>query len=481
MKQVKLIKNYLYNASYQLLTLILPLITAPYVSRVLGPKGVGDYSFTYSIITWFTLITSIGIAYYGDRQVAYVRDDKYELSRTFYELQILKICMTIISLIGFIIFINLYHHYTFLLWLQVINILASTVDISWLYMGLENFKITVMRNTIVKITTVILIFTFVRNQNDTWLYVLVIALANFLGNLTLWPTLKKILIKVNPKALHPFMHLRESLMLFLPSIATKVYLNLNKTVLGVIVGATAAGFYQNSDNLVQMVISIVTATGTVVLPRAANEFSKGNQQKIKELLYKSFDFISFLVFPMAFGLAAISNHLAILFYGAKFAPVGSVMMLESIIIIFVGWSNAIGIQYLLPMNRTSEYTRSLVISAIFSVCISLPLIFIWRLHGAMLTTVLSEGVVTLYQLFTVRHEIKLTRLFYDVPKFFIASLVMFICVFTLGKHFTNVAMLFVNIFLGVIIYIIMILIFKPRLLNNIKDILKGIKVSGVKS
>lgn len=478
---MKLIKNYLYNASYQLLTLILPLITAPYVSRVLGPKGVGNYSFTYSIITWFTLITSIGIAYYGDREVAYVRDDKYELSKTFYELQILKICMTIVSLIVFIIFINLYHHYTFLLWLQVINILASTVDISWLYMGLENFKITVMRNTIVKIATVILIFTFVRNQNDTWLYILVIALANFLGNLTLWPTLRKILIKVNFKVLHPFAHLRESLLLFLPSIATKVYLNLNKTVLGVIVGATAAGFYQNSDNLVQIVISIVTATGTVVLPRAANEFSKGNHQKIKDLLYTSFDFISFLVFPMALGLAAISNRLAVLFYGNKFAPVGPVMMLESIIIIFVGWSNAIGIQYLLPMNRTSDYTKSLVISAIFSICISLPLIVTWGLHGAMLTTVLSEGIVTLYQLFIVRHEIKLTRLFYDVPKFFIASLVMFICVFVIGKQFTTFIMLLVAILIGMIIYTIMIIILRPKILDNMKNILKAIKVGRVNS
>ena len=101
---MKLIKNYFYNVSYQILTLILPLITAPYISRTLGPKGVGQYSFTYSIITWFILITNIGLAYYGDRQVAYVRDNKYELSKTFYELQIVKITMTILAMVIFIIF-----------------------------------------------------------------------------------------------------------------------------------------------------------------------------------------------------------------------------------------------------------------------------------------------------------------------------------------------------------------------------------------
>lgn len=100
---MKVIKNYLYNASYQLLALVLPIITAPYVSRTLGPKGVGQYSFTYSIITWFTLITSIGIAYYGDRQVAYVRNDRQKLSQTFWELQVIKLCMTALSLVAFLI------------------------------------------------------------------------------------------------------------------------------------------------------------------------------------------------------------------------------------------------------------------------------------------------------------------------------------------------------------------------------------------
>lgn len=469
---MKLIKNYLYNAAYQLLTLILPLITAPYISRVLGPKGVGEFSFTYSIITWFTLITSIGIAYYGDRQVAYVRNDRYLLSKTFYELQIIKIVMTIISLMIFIIFINIYQQYTFLLWLQTINIFSSAIDISWLYMGLENFKITVTRNTIVKVLTVILIFSCIHDSSDTWLYIIIVALANFLGNLTLWPSLKKILVRVNIKDIHPFKHLGESLILFLPSIATKIYLNLNKTMLGVIAGATAAGFYQNSDNLVQIVISIVTATGTVVLPHAANEFSKGNFNKIKELLYNSFDFISFLAFPMAFGLAGIANHLSILFYGSKFAPVGPIMMLESIIIILVGWSNTVGIQYLLPMKKTADYTRSLVISAVFSMVVSIPLILVWGLYGAMITTVLSEGIVTLYQLFIVRNEIKISLLFKDVPKFLIASSIMFICVFYTSNQVTGFVSLFLNVILGIVIYFTIVFILKPNIVIKIKPILK---------
>lgn len=464
---MKLIKNYFYNVCYQMLVLILPLITAPYISRTLGPKGVGQYSFTYSIITWFTLITSIGIAYYGDRQVAYVRDNKYQLSKTFYELQIIKITMTVISMVIFIAFINIYHRYTFLLCLQAINILASTIDISWLYMGLENFKVTVMRNTLVKIASVILIFAFVHEESDTWLYVFILAISSFLGNLTLWPELRKFLVPVDFKKLKPYSHLRESLVLFLPSIATRIYLNLNKTILGIIVGSTAAGFYQNSDNLIQIIISIVTATGTVILPHAANEYAKGNNNAVKNMLYTSFDFVSFLAFPMAFGVASISLKLSIFFYGNKFAPVGPVMMIESIVIVMVAWSNAIGIQYLLPMKRTKDYTRSLVISAIFSMIISIPLIYFWGLHGAMITTVLSEGIVTLYQLVVVHNEINLKRLFKDVPKFLLSSSIMFMVVFFLNKHWQfNLFSMIVEVGIGIMIYIIMIIILRPTILKK---------------
>lgn len=471
---MKVIKNYLYNASYQLLALVLPIITAPYVSRTLGPKGVGQYSFTYSIITWFTLITSIGIAYYGDRQVAYVRNDRQKLSQTFWELQVIKLCMTALSLVAFLILLSFYHQYTLLLWLQAICIIASTVDISWLYMGLEDFKVTVVRNTIVKVLSAISIFIFVHNHQDTWKYVLILSLSLFLANLTLWPSLRKFLVPVRWDSLRPFVHLRESLVLFLPSIATKVYLTLNKTVLGLVAGATAAGFYNNSDTLVQMVIAIVTATGTVVLPHAASEFAKGNIEAIREMLYKSFNFVSFISIPMAFGIAAIALRLSEFFYGNGFAPVGPVMMIEALVVVLVAWSNAIGIQYLLPMKRTNEYTRTLVTSAIVSIIINFPLIKLWGLHGAMITTVISEGVVTAYQLWIVHEEFDFKRLFQDIPKYMVAGLIMFMIVFWMNITINfNFLTMIIEILLGIVLYIVVLLILRPIILSDTVEIMRG--------
>ena len=148
---MKIIKNYLYNAGYQLLAIIVPFITMPYVSRVLRPIGVGDSSYTNSIIQYFVLIASVGVGYYGNREIAYLRENKYEMSKAFWEIQIVKTVTTVISYILFVLFLSWYNQYNIYLWAQSLNIVAVAFDISWLYMGVENFKPTVVRNTIFKI------------------------------------------------------------------------------------------------------------------------------------------------------------------------------------------------------------------------------------------------------------------------------------------------------------------------------------------
>ena len=258
----------------------------------------------------------------------------------------------------------------------------------------------------------------------------------------------------------------------MPSVATRVYLTLNKTALGVIAGATAAGYYSNSDNLIQIVISIVTATGTVILPRAASEFAKGNENEIKRMLYVSFDFVSCLSIPMAFGVAAIALKLSTFFYGKGFAPVGPVMMIESFIIVLVAWSNAIGIQYLLPIHRTKDYTKSLIVSAIFSIVVNIPLIMTWGLHGAMITTVLCEGLVTIYQLFTVRKELSVFKLFEDVPKFLFAGIIMFILVFLINSNWNfNFITMVIEVFVGVVTYGVILVLLRPKILFTAKKLL----------
>ena len=478
---MKVIKNYFYNAGYQLLAVILPLITAPYISRVIGAHGIGIYTATYSTIQYFILLGSIGIGMYGNREIAYVRDDKTKMTQVFWEIQILKMIMVTLAYGSFIIYLTLMPTYREYMWIQSINLVAAAFDISWLYMGLEDFKKTVLRNTLVKLTSVALIFIFIHQASDTWLYILVMAGSTLGGNLTLWPYLKKTLGKVEWKKLRPFNHFKPTVALFIPQIATQVYQILNKTMLWGMVSSDVAGFYDRSDNLVKLVLTIVTATGTVMLPHVANAFHDGNKAAVKQMTAESFDFVSFIAIPMFFGLAAVGKNLAPLFYGPEFKPVGLAVCIEAVIILLIGWSNVLGLQYLLPTNQIKIYTHSVVSGAVTNLILNLPLIYLLGLNGAILSTVLSELVVTVYQLWHVRKQLEIHQLFLNTPKYLLAGFIMFVVVLgislklTFANTFFMILALGCEVLVGALIYGLLILLLKPTILGKAKLILAKIR------
>jgi O-antigen/teichoic acid export membrane protein len=466
---MKIVKNYLWNVSYQLFVILVPMITMPYISRVLGPSGVGVNSYTNSIAQYFILFGSIGVALYGNRQIAYVRDDRKALTQTFWELTLLRFTTICIALLVFAGYLMLTHKYRNYLMIQSLLILAAAFDISWFFMGVENFRVTVLRSTIVKILSLIFIFVFVRNQNDTGMYVFILALSTLLGNLTLFPYLKRYIDWPNLKDLHMLRYVRPSLELFVPQIAIQVYVVLNKTMLGSFINVDAAGFYDNTDKIIRVVLAVVTATGTVLLPHIANQFAKGEIEGLKKTFRTSFDFVSVISVPLAFGVAAIANKFAILYLGHAFAIVGNLLMIESIAALFIAWDNALGQQYLLPTNQTGKYTKAVIVGAVVNIVFNIPLILQFGVIGSMWATVLSEIAVTAVMLWQVRTEFSLSELFGDFPKSFIAGLVMFVGVRLLDGHLgTSWLSVGLEILLGVVIYTCLILILKPRILSQQK-------------
>lgn len=478
---MKVIKNYLYNAGYQLLAVLLPLITAPYVSRVIGAHGIGINTATNSTIQYFILFGSIGIGLYGNREIAYLRSNKQAMSEAFWEIQILKMVMVTISYGSFLVYLAFCPVYKEYMLIQSLNLIAAAVDISWLYMGLEDFKKTVLRNTMVKLASAAMIFMFVKDANDTWVYIFVLSISVLGGNLTLWPYVKKTLVKVDFRKLHPFRHFKPTIALFIPQIATQVYLVLNKTMLWAMVNSDVAGFYDRSDTLVRLVLTLVTATGTVMLPHVANAFHEGKEETVNNLTADSFDFVSCISIPMFAGLAAIGQKLAPLFFGPQFKPVGMAVCLEAIVIVLIGWSNVIGQQYLLPTNKIKIYTGSVVSGAIVNLILNLPFIYLWGLHGAVFATICSEIVVTGYQMWHVRTNLSLKKMFINVPKYALASLTMFIVVnricamFNLTSTFKSILAIASEIILGTIIYGGMLLLMKPTILNKLGIIVKKIR------
>lgn len=467
---MKVLKNYLYNVSYQLLIIILPLITIPYISRVLGPNGVGINSYTNSVIQYFVLIGGVGTALYGNQQIAYNRDSKEKMSQVFWEIEIISIISTTLAYGLFLLFLLFTNQYQTYYLEQSILIIAVAFDISWFFMGQENFKATVTRNMLVKIVTVGITFWLVKDVNDIGTYILIISLGQLLGNLTLWPYLFEYVSFDGIKTYNFWRHVGPALKMFIPQIAIQVYLVLNKTMLGAIDGPKYSGFYDYTDKIVRIILSIVTASGTVMLPHVAHAFTNGKKEQVRWYLIHSIDLISMFAIPMAFGLAAVAEEFAPWFFGSQFKIVGNLIVIESAIIILIALSNIIGQQFLLPTNRVSSYTISVILGAIVNILLNIPLITLWGVYGAVIATVISEGCVTFYQIWTVRSVENFGQSFKYFPVYLIGAVGMFLIVRLLINYLPfSVFNLIIEVIVGIISYALIILILQPHTIQRLKQ------------
>ncbi|MCI1593405.1 oligosaccharide flippase family protein [Heyndrickxia oleronia] len=464
---MKILRNYFYNVGYQILNMILPLITGPYVARVLGPSGVGINTYTGAVIQYFVLFGGLGIALYGNRQIAYVRNDSHKLSVTFWEIQSIKIVTVSIAFIFFLIYLAFVHEYRVYLILQSMYIVATGFDISWLYEGVEDFKKTFTRNTLVRLISLILILLLVRSKNDVWLYIFILAISNLGGYMALWPTLKTLVSKVSIKEIHPLKHLNGIIGLFIPFMALNIYPAINKTLLKAFVGIDSSGYYEKSDVMIRMVLTLVTAISAVLLPHTSQAYSENKINLIKELLKKSFSYVSMLSFPIAFGMAAVAPKFGLFFYGPGFGPVGVAMFIESFAIIFMGWSSTTGNQYLIPTRQNKHYSYSVLLGSVLNIILDIPFIYLFRLNGASLATVISEGIIAGYQLFVIGKQVNMRGWIKDIFKYLLASVVLFGVVFVISNWLTmTILHLFVEILIGIVLYGVSLVILKPSTLEQ---------------
>ena len=337
MAKKSIVKNYLYNLTYQILTLILPLVTASYLSRVLGPTGNGIYIYTYTIVNYFVLFGSLGIALYGQREIAYAQNNKTKRKKIFIELVAFRfITIFIASIIYYFCFMKQgeYSYYYKILWFEL---LAASFDISWFFQGMEEFKKTVIRNIAVRLVSVGLIFVFVKQQTDLSKYLAIYAFADLIGNLSLWLYLPKYFKGVKVKNINIIRQIPAITLLFVPQIASKIYNMLDTTMLGkIILDKAETGFYEQSQKIIRVLLTIVTSLGTVMVPRMASMFAKGEKKKINEYMTKSFNYTYLLSFPIMFGQIAISMDFLPWVFGAGYDNVVIFINIISPIFLLIG-------------------------------------------------------------------------------------------------------------------------------------------------
>ena len=466
MPKKSIAKNYLYNLTYQILILILPLITTPYLSRVLGAEGIGIYSYTYTIVTYFVLFGSLGVSLYGQREIAYAQDYRGKRKKIFIELVVFRfITITVAVVIYYFTFMRT-GTYSVYYRILIFELIAGAFDISWFFQGLEEFKKTVTRNILVRLISVALIFIMVKKQSDLITYMYIYSLADLIGNLSLWLYLPKYLRGVKVKKISILHQVPAIILLFIPQITNKLYSMLDTTMLGKIISdKSETGYYEQSQKVVRVLLTIVTSLGVVMIPRMANMFANGEKDKINYYMKKSFSFVFLLSFPMIFGIISISKAFVPIFFGAGYEKAATLICIISPIVLLMGITNVLGTQYLLPTKRQKEYTISVGVGVLVNFVLNYVLIKLYSSIGACIATVLSQVVVDWMQFRYVKNEVSFKKMIRTSYKYLFASIIMFgACNLTKLIVSTGMASIVLQMIVGVLVYGIILILLKDEYL-----------------
>ena len=456
-------KNYIYNTFYQILTLITPLITAPYISRVLGSNGVGIYSFTNSIVTYFTLFAALGTVSYGQREIAMHRDNPEESSRLFWEIEILSLATTGCATVAWFIWIIISTQYTAYYAVLTMSVLAVAFDISWYFGGFEKFKYIVIRNTLVKLAGIALLFLFVRAKTDTLLYVGIMAATGLLGNISMWTYLPKMLTKVDIHSLHPFkVHLKQTFAYFIPTIATSVYTVLDKTMIGAITKSEAQnGYYEQATKIIRMVESLLFSLNTVMTSRQSYLFAEGKIDEIKDKINKSFEFLFALAIAFMFGVIGIARNFVPWFFGEGYEPVIVLLYLMSPLSFVICISNVLGSQYLTPSGQRARSSKGIIAGALTNFVLNSLFIPHFGANGATVASVAAELVISIIYVHMSKGYISWRQLGKVAWKKFIAGGIMLMAIWIVGfNHAGSIIITLAQLIVGAFIYGLLLLIMR---------------------
>lgn len=483
MKRQSIKANFIYNMMFQVLNILLPLITTPYISRILGAANIGIYSYTYSMISTFVMVGSLGIGTYGQREISASGDSKTRISTTFWEIQIVKTISVSIVCLGYTFFAIAYKEYSIYLLAQLPYFLAAILDISWLYQGLENFKYVAVRNIIVKILSLILIFSFVKSAEDLLWYLAILWGAQLVGNVIMWRQIPEVVGKPHVQFKHLGKHIRPVFVYFIPTISYQIYAVLDKAMLGFIGNDISEnGYYEQAHKLVNMVTVVITSYTVVMRSRMTVYFSQNNIEKIKEHLSSSLHFIGLLIFPMTFGLAALASNIVPWFFGDGYSKIIILLVIFSPFFIVHSFGSYIGTHILTPSGQQGKSNIGQCAAAGMNVILNSLLIPSLGSTGAAIASVFAECIIVVFYMYFSKQYLSIKWVAGTVWKYFICAFGMF-CVLKIIVPILPSTIIgsCVGVILGMMVYFIELLFVRDRyftqiVVNTINSVKKKYKM-----
>lgn len=465
-----LLKNIAWNLMYQVLITALPLITAPYLARVLGAEKIGEYSFAHSIVSCFVLIAVAGTSLYGQRTIARANALKESRKQILAEILLLRIVgVGISSLVYFGIVFHGVANYA-LYTIVAVEILATVFDISWFYQGIEKFDVVTTCNGACRLLSAVCIFLFVKSPEDLNIYAAIYATTILLGNAAQWYFLAPHLQKGPLTKLDCLRHVKPAVMLFLSQIAIQTYTVLDKVMIGLISGSDLEnGYYDQAQKLIRTMTALITSLGTVMTSRVSVVWCSQNPDKeseLERLFLFSFRLVLALGIPVAMGMELIASRFVPVFFGAGYEPVVVLLKLLAWTIPIIGCSNIIGMQYFVPSGKEELVTKSVMMGAAVNVCLNSLMIGRWGALGAVIASVVAELIVTGVQFVFAYRELPVKKILYMIFRYGALSSVMWI----VGKLLSGTLSTGFGGMMGIIllcmgVYLLLLVVTKDKVLK----------------
>lgn len=464
-------KNYIYNLLSQLLTIIIPVITTPYISRVLGAQAIGDFGYTTGIVSYFCMIAMLGTANYAQREIAKRHTHKNEVSCVFFEILMIRIIMILLVFIIYLLFLNLpsWRRYKTLFSVQIISFVAWGFDISWLFQGLEQFKVTALRNSIVKIISTILILALVKKESDLVLYTIVYCLSDLLGNITMWLSLKGVINKTCFSELSLSRHFKGVWELFIPNIALQLYTVFDKTMLGSLVDTLQVGYYSQAEKIIKIILVAISSLFTVLLPRFSYLSDRQEGMEADSYFALAIKYTYFMAIPLTIGCVCVSDYFVPIFFGPGYEEVSPLMKILAVLFIVMSIEKLLG-TILIAYSKQNIYTKSVVVASIINITLNMIFILIFRLEaiGVAIASVIAEFVAMLIQLFNLPTCFHKYNIVVFSKNYIMAGAVMFCALIfiknipmSVGSH------LVLSMLLGTTIYLWLLIILKDDMISSI--------------
>lgn len=457
---MKVIKNYIYNFSNQILMLILPFITTPYVTRVFTSSELGSYGYYNSIVSYFALLATLGIGNYAVKEIS---SNSSNRSKVFWEIYSLQLVFSFISL-GLYILLCLVNNsfHNVIAYILGITLLSRFIDISWLFQGVEDFRSLTFRSVMIKLIGVVSIFIFIKEESDLYLYIFLIVFYELLGQVIMWIPARNWLQKPVFSMKDSIKHLNSVFILFIPQVAISLYALFDRTLLGALVSTRDVGIFEQGNKLINLLLVVVTTLSGVILPHVSNLISQGKKEKVNQFYEFSFLVYNTVIFPLIAGMLIVNDNFVQFFLGSEFQDAKYAIMIMVWKMFFIGWTNIMGIQILIPHNKHKEFMVSTTIPAFFSIACNLVLIPHLGYIGAAITSVLTESVVWCIQLYYTRTYLKEVPILRNMFKTILASVMMYSLLYLLKPVliFTPALNVLVYVIIGGIIYLTIILSLK---------------------